>query len=89
MNFQGGATTELLQQGYRVKTVKMRQTLANLGASSLVTMSEKNSDILIQGDDELAQLLPMLNPEYVHGPNPLVFYARLNDRNFQGNMPRT
>lgn len=65
---------------------KPAQPLPNAPANSVVIVGEKNSYVLMQGGQQVAEILTYLDPKYIQLTRELSFYSAKNDGTFTGSL---
>lgn len=65
---------------------KPAQPLPNAPANSVVIVGEKNSYVLMQGGQQVAEILTRLDPKYIQLTRELSFYSAKNDGTFTGSL---
>lgn len=65
---------------------KPAQPLPNAPSNSVVIVGEKNSYVLMQGGQQIADILTRLDPRYIQLTRELSFYSAKNDGTFTGSL---
>lgn len=65
---------------------KPAQPLPNAPANSVVIVGKKNSYVLMQGGQQVSEILTRLDPKYIQLTRELSFYSAKNDGTFTGSL---